>query len=449
MRAQIISGAGNVKRSLEIDIMTGFGVAILALAAIGALQIRTARTFARQNDWVVHTQNVLRELSLVLNFAARAESAARNYVIAPDGPYPEIYRNAVVAAQDSVGHIRRLTADNPRERQNIRLLEPLMTQRFAILEQAMELRRTTHSPASSEQLFVTSATRAGANMAAQIGAMHREEMRLLAQRTDAAQASDRRTARVILFGSLLAIVLLVLSAVVVYADMSRRKRAERALRESEARVHAILANSPIPIFVKDLEGRYLLVNRECERPVRTTAGGILGKKASDVFPPKQVTIARDHDAQVLRAGTAMEFEEVVLYEDGPHTNIVHRFPILDDEGRVCATGGVATDITVHKRAEEQLREAHDVAETANRLKSEFLRNISHEIRTPMNGFLNHRLGRSRTGRDPIRFARQPGGDDEGIRSPGSPKGVTVFVRSPARSAPPHSWRSDAPPTGAC
>jgi PAS domain S-box-containing protein len=51
----------------------------------------------------------------------------------------------------------------------------------------------------------------------------------------------------------------------------------------------------------------------------------------------------------------MEFEEIALLEDGPHTSIVHKFPLFDTHGNIYATGGVATDITERKRAEEARR----------------------------------------------------------------------------------------------
>jgi signal transduction histidine kinase len=66
----------------------------------------------------------------------------------------------------------------------------------------------------------------------------------------------------------------------------------------------------------------------------------------------------------------MEFEEIVDLADGPHTSIVHKFPLFDTHGNIYATGGVATDITERKRVDEQLR----------RLSGELLRSQDEERR---------------------------------------------------------------------
>jgi PAS domain S-box-containing protein len=151
-------------------------------------------------------------------------------------------------------------------------------------------------------------------------------------------------------------------------DIEERKRAEQELRQAEEHIRAILEYSPNWIFLKDTEGRYLLVNREIERVFGISQEQIKGKTDSEIFPSEQAPEYRANDLKVLRAGLTMEFEETVLLEDGPHTSIVHKFPLFDAHGNIYATGGVATDITERKRAEEARRYSEEqyrtVVETA-------------------------------------------------------------------------------------
>jgi PAS domain S-box-containing protein len=136
-------------------------------------------------------------------------------------------------------------------------------------------------------------------------------------------------------------------------DIEERKRAEQELRQAEEHIRAILEYSPNWIFLKDTEGRYLLVNREVERVFGIGQEQIKGKTDGEMFPPEQAAEYRANDLKVLRVGLTMEFEEMALLEDGPHTSIVHKFPLFDSHGNIYATGGVATDITERKRAETE------------------------------------------------------------------------------------------------
>lgn len=151
-------------------------------------------------------------------------------------------------------------------------------------------------------------------------------------------------------------------------DIEDRRRAEQELRQAEEHIRAILEYSPNWIFLKDTEGRYLLVNREIERVFGISQEQIKGKTDSELYPPEQAAEYRANDLKVLRAGLPMEFEEMALLKDGPHTSIVHKFPLFDTHGNIYAIGGVATDITERKRAEEARRYSEEqyrtVVETA-------------------------------------------------------------------------------------
>ncbi|QIZ70868.1 PAS domain S-box protein [Oxynema aestuarii] len=211
-------------------------------------------------------------------------------------------------------------------------------------------------------------------------------------------------------------------------DISERKQAEAALRESEARLQAILDNSNATIYLKDLQGRYLLVNRRYETLLERSRQDILGKTDFDLFPREQAQTIWERERRVLQLGVPLELEEAIAHVDGEHTYISHKFPLYDESGYPYAVCGIATDISDRKRAEialqkahnelekrveertaeltraanllqeesskrlkvlEALRTAKERAEAANRAKSTFLANMSHELRTPLNAIVGY------------------------------------------------------------
>jgi PAS domain S-box-containing protein len=133
-----------------------------------------------------------------------------------------------------------------------------------------------------------------------------------------------------------------------------------ALRESNERFRAFLDHAPCLAFVKGTDGRYLYVNRRFEEVFFARHVTVVGKTDVELFPREQAAQFQSHDRQVLESARAMEFEETAEYTDGLHTSIVVKFPLRDAVGRIYALGGIVTDITARKRAEEALREKEDL-----------------------------------------------------------------------------------------
>ncbi|MFQ5474179.1 MAG: PAS domain S-box protein, partial [Dehalococcoidia bacterium] len=140
-------------------------------------------------------------------------------------------------------------------------------------------------------------------------------------------------------------------------DITERKRAEEALRESEARFRAVLDNSPAKIHIKDLDGRYTLINRRAELLFGVTDEEARGKTSRDIFPKKMADAFAGHDQKVIDSGQSIEEEEKWVSDDGLRTYLTVKFPIRDADGEIVAVGAIGTDITEHKRAELVIRES--------------------------------------------------------------------------------------------
>ncbi|HEX5055378.1 MAG TPA: PAS domain-containing protein [Gammaproteobacteria bacterium] len=142
------------------------------------------------------------------------------------------------------------------------------------------------------------------------------------------------------------------------ADITWRKNAEHALRESEQRFARFMQNLPGLAWVKDEQGRYVYANEAAARAFQVSRDELFGRTDAEVFPPEIAAQFRDNDRRALASKTGIETVETLTHSDGVvHHSIVSKFPILDETGAPALVGGMAIDITELKKAEFALQES--------------------------------------------------------------------------------------------
>jgi len=146
----------------------------------------------------------------------------------------------------------------------------------------------------------------------------------------------------------------VTGAVITFMDITAKQLAEKARRQSEGRLHAILENTTAVVYLKDMAGRYIIINRQFEEVLNIKEEKAIGKTDHELFPPDIAQTFATNDQMVAKKGIAIHFEEQAPHDDGIHFYVSTKFPLFDESNTVYAVGGVSTDISGIKQAEKNL-----------------------------------------------------------------------------------------------
>lgn len=131
------------------------------------------------------------------------------------------------------------------------------------------------------------------------------------------------------------------------------------LRLSRTMLRSVLDTSSTVVYVKDLDGRYLFVNRRYSELFHIANEKIAGKTDYDIFPEDSARAFQQKDGKAVAFGGPIEEEELVPHDNGIHTYISVKAPLYNEQGEPFATCGISTDITDRKRIEEDLHHTRD------------------------------------------------------------------------------------------
>jgi len=139
-------------------------------------------------------------------------------------------------------------------------------------------------------------------------------------------------------------------------------------RESQRLLEGLVENTPAVIYVKDLAGRYLMVNRRYVEVFRVDRDAMIGRTDYDIFSKAEADAFRAVDERVAQSDQAITELEVASHDDGPHAYLSVKSPLRDEAGQPYAVFGISTDVTDRRRAQDALAASEErtrrVVETA-------------------------------------------------------------------------------------
>ncbi len=139
-------------------------------------------------------------------------------------------------------------------------------------------------------------------------------------------------------------------------DITKRKRGEEELRNSEALYHSLVENLPQNIFRKDLHERFTFANQRFCQTLGRALDDIIGKTDFDFFPPELAAKYQQDDRRILESGQVFETVEEHIPPGGEKLYVnVSKTPLHDANGQIIGLQGIFWDITERRRAEEGLR----------------------------------------------------------------------------------------------
>ncbi|WP_338849638.1 PAS domain S-box protein [Massilia sp. W12] len=171
------------------------------------------------------------------------------------------------------------------------------------------------------------------------------------------------------------------------SDITEQRNATEQLKENLSFIDALIETIPQAIYLKDVDGRYMRMNRAACELFGVTEAQMVGKTVFDLLPPDLAEFHHERDLKLYQERGTQNYEVMLNIHGRQVYTMYSKACLLRPDGSPRGLVGTIVDMSNQKAAERALLQAKEAAESASRSKSEFLANMSHEIRTPMNGII--------------------------------------------------------------
>ncbi len=325
------------------------------LVAIGIGSYLMSNRFANDEELVIHTYKVLSLLKTVSSELGAAESAGRNYLLMGDEAQLREYRAPVQDVPEALQQLQVLTADNPRQQQQLAQLSPLIRRYLELSWQAVAPQGDAPSLSGQQADLRRESAVLDTQIRAQLKAMEDEEDHLLRERSRLSARTQRRSTTVLLLAFLIASIMLVFLFVIMSWEVKRRTEAEGLAKENEERFRLLVSGvQDFAIVRLDLDGHITTWNQGAERLFGYQASEILGRPLSHLFQTCDQATPEAHLRTALDVGHVQD-ECQQLRKDGTvFWSTAHLTLLRNEAGQPHGYALITRDITERREHQEQI-----------------------------------------------------------------------------------------------
>ncbi|MBC7862042.1 MAG: PAS domain S-box protein, partial [Bacteroidia bacterium] len=142
----------------------------------------------------------------------------------------------------------------------------------------------------------------------------------------------------------------VIGGALIFRDVTEQALDKKKLVENEGLLTSIMENTSLIIYIKDTEGKYLMINRQKEKVFNIKASRLIGKKSSLHLDEEQAAESMRTDQQSIMENRLVEFDQEIQHADGTsHSYHTSKFPLYDSEKKVYAVCAISADISESKK----------------------------------------------------------------------------------------------------
>ena len=199
----------------------GFALVVALMAAIGAVSYSNTRALADNSDWVAHTNEVLNSTDDILSALKDAEAGQRGYLITGVASYLEPYTASQAALEEAFTHVRELTSDNAEQQARLDELEPLITAKFAEMQETIDVRDEEGFEAARDIVLTDQGKAVMDQIRGLLGEISGAEEALLVTRAEAADRSASSTTVAVLGGTSAVALLVIVLALFLTRGITR------------------------------------------------------------------------------------------------------------------------------------------------------------------------------------------------------------------------------------